>query len=132
MVSYLSQEEVSVKEIIDVVESLQIPHAWKVTVVVPKKREQKENNVRLYAKMTPEMRLYQTATESNIVESVFPYLPQQTMTLSEEKLLRVIQRMTNPKIDAASQEFCYEVIDFSSWCTNHRFELCAGVFSQYG
>lgn len=62
--------------------------------------------------MTPEMRLYQTATENNIAESIFLYLPQQTMTLSEEKLRRVIQKMTNPKIDAASQEFRYVVMDF--------------------
>jgi len=73
-----------VREVIDTVETLMIPHTWKVTVVLPMEGtwkvtvvEQKEDKVRLYAKMISEMRLYQTATESNIAESVFPYLPQQ-------------------------------------------------------
>lgn len=77
------------------------------------------------------MRLCQTATESNLAVGLYPYIPQQTMTMGEEKLTRVNSRMISPKRDPYSQEFKYAVVDFSSWCTNHRYELCAPVFKSF-
>ncbi|USL85442.1 MAG: RNA-dependent RNA polymerase [Ixodes ricinus orinovirus-like virus 1] len=131
VISYLEKEEVSVKEIIDTIQSRLVPKSWYVTVCVPKEREQKKDKARCFAKMTPEMRLYQTATESNIATGVFPYVPQQTMTMGEEKLTRVISRMTSPVRDKYSQEFRYVVVDFSAWCTNHRHELCEPTFRAF-
>ncbi|KAK9877807.1 hypothetical protein WA026_019487 [Henosepilachna vigintioctopunctata] len=130
VISYLEADEVSVEKIIKTIDSGFLPDEWKVIVAVAKEREQKRDAARWYAKMTPEMRLYQTSTESNLAKEIFPYLPHQTMTLNEEQLLRLLLRMTSPKRTSCSDEFRYIVIDFANWCTNHRHELTAPTFRQ--
>lgn len=128
IISYLSQERVDVSEIISTINNGGAPKSWKVIVAVAKEREHKRTNARFYAKMTPEMRLYQIATEGNIAEVVFKYIREQSMTMGEEQLLRTITRMTSPHTDLTMARYKFVVIDFSSWCTNFRWEFSQAVF----
>lgn len=76
------------------------------------------------------MRLSQIATEGNIAETVFRYIKEQSMTMGEEQLLRTITRMTSPHTDPAKAKYKFVEIDFSSWCTNFRWEFSQDVFSD--
>lgn len=128
IISYLSQEDVDVSGIINTINTGDVPREWKVIVAVAKEREHKRTNARFYAKMTPEMRLYQIATEGNIADTIFKYIKEQSMTMGEEQLLRTITRMTSPHTDPTKSKYKFVVIDFSSWCTNFRWEFSQGVF----
>lgn len=107
-----------------------MPQDWKIIIAVAKEREHKRTNARFYAKMTPEMRLYQIATEGNIADIVFRYIKEQSMTTGEEQLLRTITRMTSPHTDPTRARYKFVVIDFSSWCTNFRWEFSQEVFKD--
>lgn len=128
IISYLSKEEVDVSEIINQINTGRVPVDWKVIIAVAKEREHKRTNARFYAKMTPEMRLYQIATEGNIAEVIFHYIKEQSMTMGEEQLLRTITRMTSPHTDPTKAKYKFVVIDFSSWCTNFRWEFSQAIF----
>nr|WPR17567.1 MAG: RNA-dependent RNA polymerase [Beetle nyamivirus] len=130
IIRYLETPIVSVKDILDLIERNVIPESWRIIVGVAKEREQKEVDARFFAKMTFEMRLYQTVTECNIADQIFPYVPQQSMTMREEKLLRVIHRMTTPHTPVHGVKHKFIVIDFSSWCTQFRLELTTNIFQS--
>lgn len=130
IISYLSQEEVNVSDIIQMINQGLTPREWKVIVAVAKEREHKRDNARFYAKMVPEMRLYQIATEGNIADTIFKYIREQSMTMGEEQLLRTITRMTSPHTDPTKSRYKFVVIDFSSWCTNFRHEFSQAVFKD--
>lgn len=127
---YLSQEEVSVSEIIAKINAGTVPHVWKIIVAVANEREHKRKNARFYAKMTPEMRLYQRATKGNIADVIFRYIKEKSMTMGEEQLLRTITRVTSPHTDSTKARYKYVVIDFSSWCTNFRLEFSQEMFKD--
>lgn len=130
IISYLSQEEVNVLGIIETINTGAVPRSWKVIVAVAKETEHKRTNARFYAKMTPEMRLYQIATEGNIADIIFHYIREQSMTMGEEQLLRTITRMTSPHTDPSKSKYKFVVIDFSSWCTNFRWEFSQAIFKD--
>lgn len=123
IVHYLQQEKVTVKEVIDQVESGHIPVSWRVMVAVPKEREFKGEEARCYGKMNFQMRLYQTVTEKNIADGVFKYIRHQSMTMSEEQLTRTINRMNAPMLEIEGETYVFITLDFSSWCLNFRLEL---------
>ncbi|KYM99425.1 hypothetical protein ALC62_09772 [Cyphomyrmex costatus] len=66
-----------------------------------------------------EMRLYQTATEKNIADHTFKYIKNQSMTMSEEQLIRTILRMNIPVIQMEGETYVFITLDFSSWCTSN-------------
>jgi len=74
VVHYLQQERICVKDVLDVLESGILPDPWRVMVAVAKERELRAEDTRFYGKMCFEMRLYQTVTEKNIADHVFPYV----------------------------------------------------------
>ncbi|KAL0105524.1 hypothetical protein PUN28_016888 [Cardiocondyla obscurior] len=130
IVHYLTQDSISVKEVLDIISKGDIPSEWRVMVAVPKEKEFKGTNARFYGKMTFEMRLFQTITEKNIAEGVFPYIKHQSMTMNEEQLLRTIQRMTTPSSLIIGDAYVFIVLDFSSWCTNFRYEFVFLFFTE--
>lgn len=91
---YLTTDIFSCEEIIRIIDNGIIPSDWRVMVAVPKEREFKEDDARCYGKMTPEMRAYQVVTEKNIADVIFRYIKHQSMTLSEDQLLRTLFRMS--------------------------------------
>ncbi|KAF5187638.1 Large structural protein [Thalictrum thalictroides] len=128
IISYLSQEEVNVSDIIDKINTGLVPQSWKVIVAVERERELKRTNARFYAKMTPEMRLYQIATEGNIADIIFHYIREKSMTMGEDQLLKTVTRMASLHADPAKSKYKFVVIDFSSWCINFRWEFSHAVF----
>lgn len=69
------------------VEESRVGPDHRILEVTFKEKEPKVNKAQGYCKMTFEMRPYQTATEKNIAESIFPFIFQfvkyQSMTMSE-------------------------------------------------
>ncbi|CAH2236870.1 jg23227 [Pararge aegeria aegeria] len=120
ILQYISREEVNVKEIVDIISTGTIPRNWRVCVGVAKEREMKKRKARFFGKMTLEMRLYQVATENNI-KNIFKFIPHQTMTKSEDGLMKRLIKMAN---SPDNEEGCHVFIsiDFSSWCTSFRWE----------
>lgn len=130
ILSYLTSEEVCVEEIIRTIETGNIPDGWKVSVGVAKEREFKSRNARFYCKLVPEMRLYQTSSENNIAKTIFPYVRNQSMTMSEEQLKRRLIDISRPKTSIAGETYAAIIVDFSSWCTSFRPELANYIFAQ--
>ncbi|AWI42881.1 RNA-dependent RNA polymerase [Formica exsecta virus 4] len=130
VVHYLKQDRITVKEVIDKLQDGNLPFSWRVMVAVPKEREFKDEDARFYGKMCFEMRLYQTSTEKNIADGVFTYIKHQSMTMSEEQLIRTILRMNTPIIHLEGETYVFIVLDFSSWCTNFRYELITPLFEE--
>lgn len=130
ILSYLTSEYVSVQEIIETIETGHIPDSWKIIVGVPKEREFKSKNARFYCKLTPQMRLYQTSSENNIAKTIFPYVKNQSMTMTEEQLRRRLIDISRPKITDDDSKYIAIIVDFSAWCTSFRAELANPVFKM--
>lgn len=130
VIHYLQLENISVKDVLDILQSGNIPDEWRVMVAVPKEREFKFINARFYGKMCFEMRLYQTVTEKNIADHVFPFVKHQSMTMNEEQLTRMNLRINTPTIELEGETYVFIVLDFSSWCTNFRHELVTPLFTE--
>lgn len=120
----------TVAEVIEEIESGMIPHAWRVMVAVPKEREFKATDARFFGKMNFSMRLYQTVTERNIADYIFKYIRHQSMTMNEEQLTRTINRMNTPVLHLEGETYVFITLDFSSWCTNFRYELLNPLFGE--
>lgn len=76
------------------------------------------------------MRLYQTITEKNLADHVFPYVKSQSMTMGEEKLTRTILRVNTPILQIEGETYVFITLDFFSWCTNFRYELVTPLFTK--
>lgn len=96
ILEFLSRPEVAVKDILDTISTGSTPKDWLVVGVHPKEREMKIEP-RLFAMLTLEMRIYYCSTEKNIAETIFPFFPQQTMTLDETQLKQRLFESSNPK-----------------------------------
>ncbi|QPB73978.1 RdRp [Hymenopteran orino-related virus OKIAV85] len=130
IVTYLQKESITVQEVIDQLQKGDIPASWLVMVAVAKEREFKYLDARFFGKMCFEMRLYQTATEKNIAEAIFRYIKHQSMTLNEEQLTRTILRMNAPVSSCSGESYVFITLDFSSWCTNFRYEAATPLFIE--
>lgn len=108
------------KKIIDIISKGNIPGDWRVCVGVAKEREMKKKKARFFGKLCPEMRLYQVATENNI-KNIFKYIPHQTMTKSEDALMKHLIKMAETS-ETDEGDYVFISIDFSSWCTSFRYE----------
>lgn len=52
------------------------------------------------------------------------------MTMNEEQLTRTINRMNTPIIHLEGETYVFITLDFSSWCTNFRYELLGPLFGE--
>lgn len=125
----LKKESITVEEVIEQLQSGQIPWQWLIMIAVAKEREFKYLDARFFGNMCFEMRLYQTATEKNIADSIFRYIKHQSMIMDEEQLIRTIIRMNTPIASVKGDSYVFIILDFSSWCTNFRHE--ASTLSIY-
>jgi hypothetical protein len=85
LLELLSREHTSVHDIVKQVQNGQIPWEWLIITLYPKEREFKLTP-RMFSMMVFEMRIYFAACEANLADNIFPYLPQQTMTLSKAEI----------------------------------------------
>ncbi|ACQ94979.1 RNA-dependent RNA polymerase [Nyavirus midwayense] len=122
ILEYLERPEVSLKKVIEQIEQGTAPKEWFAMVGVFKECELKRDKGRLFGKLTFEARLYQTATEHNIAEKIFPYIKSQSMTMSEEELKRTILRMSSSLKAYSEHDIIFISVDLSQWCTTWRHE----------
>ncbi|AXA52562.1 putative RdRp-complex [Linepithema humile rhabdo-like virus 1] len=109
----LEIESLDIQEIIMKIRRREIPPEWFIVILHSKERELKLKP-RLFAMMILEMRMYFVVTEKNIALNIFPYFPQQTMTLSESDLSKRIYKFTEQMKPESYIPF-YVMIDFKSW-----------------
>jgi len=120
----LKRPTINVGEICSRVQRDAIPEEWKIIIVHAKEREMKIAP-RLFAMMTFEMRLYFSVTEANIKDKIFPYFPQQTMTLDESDLSKRLLSLTSSIDSFIKMLSALLGIDFSSW------NICWTYLSTY-
>lgn len=113
LLEMLRRPRISIFEIVERVRSGDIPYAWFIVTLYPKEREFKIA-ARMFSMMVFEMRAFFTATEANMAEKVFPYLPQQTMTLSRQEIQELFHKITDTP-DLEDLERLFLEIDFKRW-----------------
>jgi hypothetical protein len=131
LVKYLTEFDTDVEKIIRGIEQGALADKEKVMVAIAKEREFKKFDARCFAKMTFNMRLYQTATESNIAESIFPLIKYQSMTMDEVTLLKTISQMCETQMFNRNNRFVFITVDFSKWCSPQTWASLTRVFQEF-
>jgi hypothetical protein len=113
LLEMMSREDVSVFSIVEQVRKGIIPFSWMIVSLYPKEREFKEA-ARMFGMLVMEMRFFFAATEANLADHVFKYLPSQTMTLSKDEIEHLFHGATETPDGQDFQRLFIE-IDLSSW-----------------
>lgn len=130
LLEMLSVPEVSIRKIVNTVRSGKIPFSWLVVSLYPKEREFKLEP-RMFAMMVLEMRTFFTATEANVAENVFPFLPPQTMTLSKQE---IVERFHEVTVDPSNETLSrlYGEFDVTSWNSNFQAPIVDPITRDVG
>ncbi|UHM27656.1 MAG: RNA-dependent RNA polymerase [Fushun ischnura senegalensis lispivirus 1] len=113
LIEILQEPSFVIKEIMDRIMNDDVPHHWYIVGLHSKEREMKIES-RLFAMMVIQMRVYFAVTEANIAKNIFPFIPQQTMTMGEPELnnhLMSVSRDTNITTSSMSQHMRHEGSD---------------------
>lgn len=117
VVEQLLKEDVDMKEVCRLVSEDELPYDWYVVTIHPKEREMKWWVARMFAIMVLQPRLFFCLLEKNLAEKLFPYIPEQTMTMTQAQeddfFLNVSQSSDNYTTLAIT-------IDLSKWCSHFR------------
>jgi len=113
LLEMLSRPDVSIRAIVELVEAGDIPEDWLIVSLYPKEREFKLS-ARMFSMMVFEMRAFFTCLEANLADKVFPYLPQQTMTLKKTEIQSIFFKLTKPASSESIKRLFIEV-DLSRW-----------------
>lgn len=117
LINILKRPEFSMKNVRKVIESGKIPKSWLIVALHSKERELRIH-ARLFAMMVLEMRMYFAVTEKNISDTLFKYVPTQTMTSSEAELNSKLLSLTNLKNKNKSVSIIFS-LDIDKF--NHRW-----------
>lgn len=99
-------------------------------IAIAKEKEPKKKTAPFYGKLTPDMRLYQTLTEKNLADGVFPYILNQSMIMSEDKLTRTLVQMSLTQSEHSHVRSVGIMVDCSTWCTSVKSELASPLFKE--
>jgi len=113
LLEMLSRPDISIRAIIEQVRSGDIPYDWMIVCLYPKEREFKLA-ARMFSMMVFEMRVFFACTEANLASSVFPNLPQQTMTLTKEEIQDLFHIASSDSRSEDWQKVFLEV-DLTRW-----------------
>lgn len=113
LLEMLTREEISIRQIIELVEARRVPLHWFIVSLYPKEREFKLA-ARMFSMMPFEMRAFFAALEANIADHVFPNMPQQTMTLSRTEIVSRFFHLSRP-LSAEGRHRLYIEVDLSRW-----------------
>ncbi|DAZ87907.1 TPA_asm: hypothetical protein [Macroli virus] len=132
LLAYLRGNPPSVREVIDYLQEHHtiMPHC-RIQVGVPKEREFKKDNARIFVKLPYEMRAYQTATEANIATGIFPFIKGQSMTMGEKELLQTLIKITSPFQHFQRIAHVFISVDFRTWCSTMSHVLCGPTFEEF-
>lgn len=113
LMEMIEREEINPREIVNLVMTGRIPKDWLIVSLYPKEREFKLA-ARMFSMMVFEMRLFFTMVEANMADTIFPYLPQQTMTKDSIAIQKMFLDLTRPISNADTLRLFLEV-DLSRW-----------------
>ena len=125
---FLFREYISVEEIIDKIETGNVPLNYKTMTVVIKEKELKIKKARGFCKTTPPIRLWQTATEKNLADKIFKYIPTQTVTLSDQEIVRNVSDIND--ISHGNHDYVFMSMDFVRWCLSIGICLATPLFNE--
>ncbi|UYO08140.1 putative RNA-dependent RNA polymerase [Magnaporthe oryzae mymonavirus 1] len=121
LLELMNRDEIDIEAIVRRVSRRDVPEDWRVVSLYPKEREFKLEP-RMFAMLPLEMRCFFTAIEANIADSLFRYLPQQTMTKTKTQNQERFLKFTDPAKNMTTYTLFME-IDLSRWNLKWR-ELC--------
>lgn len=130
LLRWLDTDLVTVKEVIDLLNSGELSDDQYIIGVCPKERELK-TEPRLFALQTLIFRIYGVMTEHFIAEHLLKYFPQITMTYSQTELDFKIK--TETKSMGFLDDNLATVttnIDFEKWNSNMRDEVVNPIFTE--
>ncbi|UNQ75001.1 RNA-dependent RNA polymerase [Fusarium oxysporum mymonavirus 1] len=130
LLEMLATPEISIRAIVEAVRLGKLPFEWFVVSLYPKEREFKLEP-RMFAMMVFEMRAFFTATEANVADNIFPYLPPQTMTLSKQEIVERFHEMTWDPADTDKVRL-YGEFDVESWNNNFQAPLVDPISTDIG
>lgn len=113
LLEMIDREEVNPRAVFHMVRTRQVPKEWFIVSLYPKEREFK-TAARMFAMLVLEMRLFFTVAEHNLAESIFPLMPQQTMTKDKVAVQRMFFRLTSARAEKRMLRMFLEV-DLSRW-----------------
>lgn len=113
LLELIERETLNVHDIVTLVMRREIPMDWLIVSVHPKEREFKLAP-RMFSMLVLEIRIFFALTEANIADKIFPYLPQQTMTLDKNAIARKFLEITRPLSNSDALRLFIEV-DLSRW-----------------
>lgn len=113
LLEMLNKPEISIRDIVDRVRLGDIPFDWMVVSLYPKEREFKVA-ARMFGMMVFEMRAFFTCTEANLADNIFPFMPQQTMTLSKLEIQDLFHEVTGPA-DQENYTRLFWEFDINKW-----------------
>ncbi|RKF58740.1 RNA-directed RNA polymerase L [Golovinomyces cichoracearum] len=113
LMEMLSRKNISIRHIIHLVESGQMPADWLIVSLYPKEREFKLA-ARMFGMMVFEMRAYFICLESNLADKIYPYIQQQTMTLTKNEIKKRFGNLNEPATKDRTFRLFLE-IDLSRW-----------------
>ncbi|URA30374.1 RNA-dependent RNA polymerase [Erthesina fullo arlivirus 1] len=94
LINLLKLKKFSNKNIRETIMRKEVPRDWKIVCLHSKERELKIDS-RLFAMMPIEPRMYFAGSELNISDTIYKYVPTQTMTDSEAELNAKLLNVTN-------------------------------------
>lgn len=128
LLEILSRKEIDLKVILDRIQNRDIPDDWLTVGLHSKERELKIGS-RMFAMLVLEMRLYFCATESNIAQNIFKYMPCQTMTWSEADLMKHLHEISKMDVDSGVIPVTFS-IDYEKWNNMWRDQVVKPIFGN--
>lgn len=113
LLEIMDRHQIDIEEIVKRVSARDIPEDWLIVSLYPKEREFKLEP-RMFAMLVLEMRCFFTCVEANLANSIFRYLPQQTMTKSKTQNQERLLRFTDPARNTSEYTLFLE-IDLTRW-----------------
>lgn len=121
LIELIGREEIDIKAIVKIVATRRVPFDWLIVSLCPKEREFKLAP-RMFSMLVLEIRMFFALTEANLADRIFPFLPQQTMTMNKVQIGKRFLEMTKPNKSSSTLRLYLE-IDLSRW--NLRWRAAA-------
>lgn len=113
----LLSRSLNMREVCEFFRTGNLPYDWLVVVIHPKEREPKMPVPRMFAIMDIHPRSFFCLLEKNLAEKLFPYIPEQTMTMSqqeeEESFISITRQSSLSKTLSIG-------LDLSKWCSHFK------------
>lgn len=117
VIEQLLKEDIDLKSVCDTVSEGTVPFDWRIVTVHPKEREMKWLIARMFAIMVIQPRLFFCLLEHNLAEKIFPFIPEQTMTMSQSEKDALFLQLSQTKPNQVTLSI---TLDLAKWCSHFR------------